>query len=214
MTRYVAVALVAALAGIPIGASGAQSPTVQMDTLFVHLKGVVGVIDTLKVGPAATPDTGILLKVVRPRGTRISYALQPINGYGNLAAMWGDTLATVPRGTGVLTGTTAFEAVASRVIRVQKENRRLYRLNRDLLLAKDPLAVYVEIGCEINRLLEQYPDTFATRLVKEAGYLAQDPVRDAVAKRRVDDALAGHVFSSECEVNRRALQRRPGTPFP
>ena len=208
MNKCFVVACVAAMAGIPIGASDAQSPTVQMDTLRVRLQGVAGVIDTLQVGRAATPDADIFLQVVRPRGTRISYALQPIKGYEKIIAMWGNTFATVPRGSAVLVGSTSFEAEASRQIRIQKENRRLFQLNRALLATKDPLAVYVEIGCEVTRLLQQYPDTTADRLVREASYLAEDPVHDAAAMRRVDNVLAGHTFSSECDVNRRALQRR------
>ena len=72
----------------------------------------------------------------------------------------------------------------------------------------------MELGCEISRVMDAYPDTMAHRLITEASYLAVDPERDATALMRVDKALGGHEFSASCEENRRALKRRPATPLP
>jgi hypothetical protein len=204
----------AALIGNPLGAARAQSTAIPADTLYIQVNGVVGRVGPLSVGNAATPNLDIRYQLVRPRGSPISYDLRPISGHSVLYVVWGETLAVTPRGSGVLNGSAVFEAAADRVIRIQNENRRLYQLHRDLLTTRDPLAVYVEMACEIRRLVHQYPDSLSERLVKEAAYLATDPVRDALALRRVDDALAGHVFSTDCEENRRALKRRPTTPFP
>ena len=203
-----------ALLATPLATLHSQSSGVRMDTLFIQVVGIVGRVDTLKVGDKTGGNREYSYVLVHPRGTRLAYDLRTIKGFGDPLAVWGDTLVSMPRGIGTLDGNTLLRAEAERPIRIQPENRKLFQLQRELLKSKDPLAAYVELSCEIGRVMDVYPDTMANRLIKEASYLAVDPERDAAALMRVNRALGGHSFSSDCEENRQALKRRPAVPFP
>lgn len=56
------------------------------------------------------------------------------------------------------------------------------------------------VGCEIDRLYRIYGESRAHSLIQEAEFLAIDLVRDREALRRIDAALAGHVFSAGCDT--------------
>jgi hypothetical protein len=63
------------------------------------------------------------------------------------------------------------------------------------------VAVQIEIQCEKERLRKDYPERAAT-LIEQPYGLAIDPDRDRKALIRIDNALAGQVFSS-CERDRK-----------
>jgi hypothetical protein len=84
--------------------------------------------------------------------------------------------------------------------------RKLADLLHAELTASNPLAAYVDVECEIEHLYATRAGD-AEQLVGQAQALAIDPVRDRKALIRIDDALAGHMFST-CDQDRQQYQAR------
>jgi hypothetical protein len=170
-----------------------------VDTLQVAvLPGASGRVDTLRIPPAPEGSEPREFILTYARGARIEYHFTADSGYEKLMVVTGDGGASAS-GSLVLQGSTVLAAAAQPALR--PENRKLYELFRQQLSASDPVAVYVEIQCEIERLMKEYPERAST-LIEQAQGLAIDPERDRKALIRIDKALAGRVFGG-CQADRR-----------
>ena len=159
--------------------------------------GTIIRLDTLVVrGTEGEPD-GVRRVLMRPRGSRLHYEVQPAAGYDSVDVVVGDSLA--PRsGTLIVDGESAIGALGHE--KPRPETNRLYELMRAELVSKNPLAAFVAVECEMERLTTAYPRT-AERWIAQASERAHNPERDRKAIRRMEDALNGHEFEG-CERDR------------
>jgi len=165
--------------------------------------GVTLRVDTLVVRGADNESDGVVKILRRPLGSTVRYEARLEAGYDGLKVLVEDTLAAAT-GNIVLNGTSVIIAVAQP--KARPETRRLYELMRAELTSKNPLAAFVAVECEMDRLQKVYPAT-AERWIAEVEARAHDPEKDGRAMRRFDEAMSGHEFGG-CEDDRR---RYPAT---
>ena len=186
-------------------AIGEKTP---IDTLTVLSgNGVRGTVGTHEIQTRRLGDNDTLtFKITAPRGNKITYALTADSGFENLMVVLDeDSVGT--RGNVTLEGNQTLMMAAERMIGPGSANKRLYDLFRRQLTATDPLSAYVDVECEMERLTKAFPDS-GQRLIDIAQLKAFDPVRDAKALRRIDEALAGHGYGG-CVADRRMYQKKP-----
>jgi hypothetical protein len=78
----------------------------------------------------------------------------------------------------------------------------LVHLLRKSLSEKDPAPTFQAAGCEVGVIYDEFGETRGDELIA----IAQGKVhtwRTRAAERRLDDALAGHVFHSGCAGRKR-----------
>jgi hypothetical protein len=191
-----------------VARSAAPGETTPIDTLTVITgSGVRGTVGTHEVHTRRLGDDDTLsFTVVAPRGKRIAYAVAADTGFDNLMVVL-DMDSVGARGTVALEGNQTLMMAAERMIGADSPNKRLYDLFRVQLTATDHRSAYVDIECEMERLTKAFPDS-AQRLIDAAQQKAIDPVRDAKALIRIDDALGGHVYGG-CVEDRRMYQKKP-----
>jgi hypothetical protein len=161
--------------------------------------GVRGRIDTLKIRVRGGPSDQEFFRIVRAKGYRASYTFTADSGFQNLSVMVGYGLVR-SHGEVVVGDAQLMIVSADRVVELRPENRKLFQLLRAQLTAKDHVLAHKRVGCELDRLIQLYGPRRADSLIREAEFLAIDPIRDEAALRRVDNALAGHVFSAGCDT--------------
>ena len=170
-----------------------------LDSVVVEAgPGAIIHLDTLVVrGTERAPD-GVRSVLMRPRGSRLHYEVQFGQGYDSVAVIVGDSLAP-SSGTLIVDGPSAMGALAHE--KPRPETNRLYELMRAELVSKNPLAAYVAVECEMERLQKAYPET-AERWIDQVSERAHNPETDRKAIRRLEDALDGHEFGG-CEHDRK-----------
>jgi hypothetical protein len=185
-----------------VAAPGQSAP---LDTIDVAVgPGVTLRVDTFTVhGLESVPD-GVEQSIVRRRGTLLPYSARLDKGYTSLLVVVADS-ASAATGTFVVDGRMVVAAVAEPELR--DEMKPLFSLMRAELTSKNPLAAFVAVECEIERVNRTYPAT-AERWIKETEARAVNPEKDRKAMLRLNDALGGHVFSG-CAKDRTMY---PGTP--
>jgi hypothetical protein len=166
--------------------------------------GVTLRVDTLVVRGTENEPEGVVRILRRPLGSTLRYEARLAAGYDGLKVLVGDTVAAAT-GSIVLDETSVIVAVAQP--KPRPETKRLYELMRAELTSKNPLAAFVAVECEMDRLQKAYPAT-AERWIGEVQARAHDPEKDGRAMRRFDEAMGGHEFGG-CEDDRR---RYPATP--
>ena len=166
--------------------------------------GVTLRVDTLVVRATENEPEGVVRILHRPLGSTVRYEARLAAGYDGLKVLVEDTVAAAT-GSIVLNGMTVITAEA--LPKPRPETTRLYELMRAELTSKNPLAAFVAVECEMDRLQKAYPAK-AERWIAEAQARAHDPEKDGRAIRRFDEAMSGHEFGG-CEDDRR---RYPATP--
>jgi hypothetical protein len=159
---------------------------------------VRGRIDTLRVHVTGPTDLK-LFRLIRPKGYRATYAFEADTGFQKLSVMVGNRLAP-SKGQVVVGEARAFIVSADRIVRLRVENAKLFQLLQAQLTAKDHPLAFKRVSCEVDRLMSLYGHDRADTLIREAEFLAIDPIRDEEALRRIDSALAGHVFRAGCDT--------------
>jgi hypothetical protein len=161
-------------------------------------------VDTVVVrGTEREPD-GVYRVLMRPRGSRLSYEVSYSAEYDSVTVAVGDSIAPA-RGTMIVNGATSIGALAHAKLR--PETKRLYELMRAELVSKQPLAAFVAVECEMERLRKAYPES-ADPWIAQTAERAHDRERDGKAIRRMEDALDGHEFGG-CERDRVAYGSVP-----
>jgi hypothetical protein len=180
----------------------ATGETTPLDTLAVIAgPGVRGTVGTqnIRTGDLANDDIRTLT-IVAARGSKVAYTLAADSGYERPVIMLDDDSVAM-NGTITLSGDHELIVAAERAIAVGSANRKMYELLRQQLTARDPLAAFIAIECETERLLRVFPDS-GEKLIDAAEQKAVDPARDAKALRRIDAAMGGHMFSG-CTEDRK-----------
>lgn len=186
----------------------APGESIVLDTLTIvagpGVRGHVGTqaIHTRDVGE----DDMRTSTIVAQRGKKVEYSVAADSGFDHLIVGLDDD-SIAPKGTIQLDGNRVLLMGAERRVVIGNANKKLYDLLRTQLTTGDPLWVFVDIECEIERLMKAAPDS-AQRLIDDANHLAVDPTRDGKALRRVDNALGGHVFAG-CTADRATYQKKP-----
>ena len=129
-------------------------------------------------------------------GTQVPYAFAPAPGYENVMVRV-DGMPASPAGLVVTDTEHVLTVTADRRVVLNKDALPLYQRARAVLSAADPVAAY---QAYLN-LASAYVESSARGVdsamqdVRDVEFLAFDPIRDSVALRKLDGALAGHVFT-------------------
>jgi hypothetical protein len=188
--------------------STAGGEVVRLDTLTVVAgPGIRGQVGAQAIRPrGAAADDIRTLTVVWPRGKRLAYAIVAGAGYQHPIVLLDDDSIGM-KGAITLTRSRSLAIAADRAIVVGSANRKLYDLLRRQLTAPDPASAHVDVECETERLRKAFPDSGET-LIDAAEQRAIDPIRDAKALHRLDEALSGQVFEG-CRIDRKSYPRKP-----
>jgi len=160
--------------------------------------GVEARIDTLRL--PAEPKGGRTrhLMLDRRSGDTLRFEVKAGAEYKNALATVADTV-TAAKGAVLLRGSTTIIASADRDVRLRAANRAIYDLYRESLTTADPGSVANRMMCETQRMIRVHGDS-AEELIAEAEFLAVDPLRDEAAVNRFERALAGRMFSPDCDA--------------
>lgn len=181
------------LASLPARAADA------LDSIIVVAgPGAIIRVDTLVVRGTEREPEGVKRVLKRARGSRLHYDVHADAGYDAVDVMALDSIAPAT-GTLVVDGESLL-AAAGRA-KPRPETKRLYDLMRAELMAKNPLAAFVAVECEMERLRKAYPET-ADQWIAQVNERAHDPAKDGKAVRRVEDALDGQEFGG-CAYDRK-----------
>jgi hypothetical protein len=196
--------------GLPPSRQPKHSPVQPPGTpilLFVILEaGVEARFDTLRLPARPKGGETRYLKLERRSGDTLRFEVKAGPEYKNALATVADTL-TAAKGAVLLRGSTTIIASADRDVRLRAANRGIYDLYREQLTTKDPVGLANRVICETRRMIQVHGDS-AHELMAEAEFLAVDPLRDEAAINRFERALAGRMFSMECDTT------PTGTPKP
>ena len=156
---------------------------------------------TVLVGPGVRGDPGAS-DSLWTYGTRVPYAFAAAAGYENVLVRLDGMPATQ---TGVVVTDTehVLTVTADRHVVLGSAALPLYALARAVLTSADPVGAYqayldmasAYVGSSGRGAEESLRD------VRDVEFLAFDPIRDSAALRRVDGALAGHVFTTDSAVS-------------
>lgn len=157
---------------------------------------------------SVTPATPVKLGVVLERGVLaatplrdstyslgavVSYSLGAAPGYRNVLATLDGRLVPAS-GTITMSEDHVLIASADSEVVVNPADETLLTSARGLLTASDPVAAYQDLLDRIGEFLDQVPRDEARSRLKAVYFSAFDPIADSAALRRVDAALANHVF--------------------
>lgn len=128
---------------------------------------------------------------VVPRGTELSYRFSADSGFKNvLVTLDGEPVPELGRLRA--DSDRALFATADVVVTLAPEAQPLYDQARALLNASDPVAAYQRYRSAAARYASAGPR--AAQQARDVEFLAFDPIRDSASLRRLDEALANHVF--------------------
>ena len=176
-----------------------------LDSVVVEAgPGAIIRVDTLVVRGTEREPHGVDRVLVRRRGTSVRYEVRADAGYDSVAVAVGDTIAPA---TGTIVVNDGILLAAIGHAKPRSETKHLYDLMRAELVSKQPIAAFVAVECEMERLKSEYPAT-ADRWIAEVSERAHDPESDAKAMRRLDDALNGHEFGG-CTWDRSRYRAAP-----
>lgn len=129
-------------------------------------------------------------------GSRVPYAFAPAPGYENVMVRV-DGMAAPPAGLVVTDTEHVLTVTADRRVVLNKSALPLYQRARAVLSAADPVAAYqayLDMASGYVGASSRGVDS-AMQDVRDVEFSAFDPIRDSVALRKLDGALAGHVFT-------------------
>jgi hypothetical protein len=186
-----------------IAAERAARGSGERDTVWVLISaGASGQVDTLRIPPVPAGSTQREFMLSYPHGTTIEYSFVADSGFQGLKVMTGEGYQPAS-GSIVTNGRAPFFVEAKPGLR--PENKKLYELFRAQLVATDHLAAYIDMKCEMERIMREYPAE-SDSLIAQAEALAIDKERDRKALIRIDDALGGRSFG-DCEDDRRRYRK-------
>lgn len=180
------------------------------DTVRVHL---IVVADS---GVRGTPRADTIVAV----GTRLRYALAAAPGYRNLMVQL-DGRPVRDSGTITMLDSRLLMASAERVVTLGVNDSLMFASARAVLTSADPVAAYQRHLDDVVAFMDAVGEAEATRRLNDIYYLTYDPIADAAALRRVDDALGGRVFTTPMsrdrmpprgDSSRVSPRARPGRP--
>ena len=151
---------------------------------------------TVLVGPGVRGDPGAS-DSLWTYGTRVPYAFAAAGGYENVLVRL-DGMPASQAGVVVTDTEHVLTVTADRHVVLSSAALPLYALARAVLTSADPVGAYqayldvasAYVGSS-GRVAEE-----SLRDVRDVEFLAFDPIRDSAALRRVDGALAGHLFTT------------------
>ncbi|HTL94393.1 MAG TPA: Ig-like domain-containing protein [Gemmatimonadaceae bacterium] len=129
-------------------------------------------------------------------GSRVPYAFAPAPGYENVMVRV-DGMAALPVGLVVTDTEHILTVTADRRVVLNSSALPLYQRARAVLSAAEPVGAYqayLDMASGYVVSSARGVDA-ATQDVRDVEFLAFDPIRDSAALRKVDAALAGHVFT-------------------
>jgi hypothetical protein len=129
-------------------------------------------------------------------GSRVPYAFAPAPGYENVMVRV-DGMAALPVGLVVTDTEHILTVTADRRVVLNSSALPLYQRARAVLSAAEPVGAYeayLDMASGYVASSARGVDA-ATQDVRDVEFLAFDPIRDSAALRKVDAALAGHVFT-------------------
>jgi predicted peroxiredoxin len=147
---------------------------------------------TVVLGRGVTGSPAALDSMFR-FGSSIRYSYQAMEGFDNLQVSL-DGAAAPSSGTVVANATHVLYVTVERTVTLTPELQPLYLMARGLLTAADPVTAtqaYLNRAAEYVRTRD--PDAALAQL-RDVHYLAFDQLVDSAAVRRLDAALANHVF--------------------
>src|SRR6185437_8584344 len=118
-------------------------------------------------------------------------------------SLWTDGTPATQTGVVVTDTEHVLTVTADRHVVLGSAALPLYALARAVLTSADPIGAYqayldmasAYVGSSVRGAEESLRD------VRDVEFLAFDPIRDSAALRRVDGALAGHVFTTDSAVS-------------
>lgn len=144
-------------------------------------------------------------------GSRVPYTFVPATGYENVMVRV-DGMAASPAGIVVMDTEHVLTVTADRRVVLNSSVLPLYHRARALLSSADPVGAYqayLDMASEYVESSVRGVDS-AVQDVRDAEFLAFDPIRDSVALRMLDGALAGHVFTVDSTSGSRVAAARAG----
>ncbi|HKT10089.1 MAG TPA: hypothetical protein VJR24_19460, partial [Gemmatimonadaceae bacterium] len=128
-------------------------------------------------------------------GSRVPYAFAPVPGYENVLVRV-DGMPAPAAGLVVTDTEHVLTVTADRHVVLNISAQPLYDRARAVLSAADPVGAYQAYLDLASGYVESSArgTEAAIQDVRDVEFLAFDPIRDSVALRKVDGALAGHVF--------------------
>src|SRR5690348_15587682 len=129
-------------------------------------------------------------------GSRVPYAFAPAPGYENVMVRV-DGMPAPPAGLVITDTDHVLTVTADRRVVLNKGALPLYQQARALLSALDPVAAYqayLDLASAYVESSARGVDS-AMQDVRDVEFVAFDPIRDSAALRKLDGALAGHVFT-------------------
>ena len=145
-------------------------------------------------------------------GSRVPYAFAPAPGYENVMVRV-DGMAAPPAGLVVTDTEHVLTVTADRRVVLNKSALPLYQRARAVLSAADPVAAYqayLDMASGYVGASSRGVDS-AMQDVRDVEFSAFDPIRDSVALRKLDGALAGHVFMVDSAAGSSISATRHGT---
>ena len=131
------------------------------------------------------------------KGTRLHYSFKPPSDAERVnVTLDGRPVPAI--GDLVMDGQHELDVTTERIPRVTAENRRLYRLYREMIAAASPDSAYQEIVDEVGCLVDWYGTPRATRLVEDAERRAYADVKEPGAQRRVQNSIRKVMDSRPC----------------
>lgn len=157
---------------------------------------LISVVEAGVSGSPATRDT------LYTSGATVAYNFSAATGYHDvLVTLDGQT---VPSSGSVVMDTVHFlRASALLNVELPAGGEALLQSARAILTSGDPVVAFQNHLDEVLDSYQLLDEAEATRRLEAIYFLAFDPIQDSAALRRVDDALAGHVFN---------VYPRPGQP--
>lgn len=129
-------------------------------------------------------------------GSRVPYAFSPAPGYENVLVRL-DGMPAPPAGLVVTDTEHVLTVTVDRRVILNSSAVPLYQRARAVLAAADPVGAYqayLDMASGYVASSARGVDS-AMQDVRDVEFLAFDPIRDSAELRRVDGALAGHVFA-------------------
>lgn len=144
-------------------------------------------------------------------GSRVAYTFVPAPGYENVMVRV-DGMAAPPAGLVVMDTEHVLTVTTDRRVVLSSGALPLYHRARALLSSADPVEAYQAYLDMASKYVESSARGVdsAVQDVRDVEFLAFDPIRDSVALRKLDGALAGHVFTVDSTSGSSAAAARAG----
>lgn len=165
---------------------------------------------TVLVGPGVRGMPGAI-DSLWSYGSRVPYAFVAAPGYENVMVRM-DGMPAPPAGLVVTDTEHVLTVTADRRVVLNSSALPLYQRARAVLTAADPVGAYqayLDMASGYVGSSARGVDS-AMQDVRDVEFLAFDPIRDSAELRKIDRALAGHVFAVDSVQGASVTARRAG----